>query len=338
MSNAGSDQAARRSRCWRLRRFADLERHLGYDEVALELEKRVKACTKTSRCAAPGVCGARTGSAAASLRLRPTRDEVGCAASALVAETETDPWGNCIARVPRTLSPRAVGGMAALLLHWQQVRESGLLKLSQLDGVAFVKAGLLGSLHIVDVADADPRGFRYLLSGELLLDLPEFLAEGQPLSSHPIPIVAAALCRDYASARRCAAPRHDSVRACVSDRIYVYDRLILPASVSGDRVDRLLVVIDGLERQRFPEVADGAAPGRFVALWEAHRHLIACTPHLRGHERDAGGNTRPHDRILGVRDGHAQIERRADRVDAQTEIAVVPRRPDAPAVADPDDA
>lgn len=133
--------------------------------------------------------------------------------------------------------------------YWLWLRNSTSCRFSDLDTAHVMRSGIIGSLHIADVAGADPRDFRYELFGYAIPHAP---CDGP--SSAPVTIYGEQLIRDYTTVRVTAAPRLQRVRGQIGGMTCHYTRLILPFMDEHRRVSRLAIAV-----QR--EVGDGVVIG-----------------------------------------------------------------------------
>jgi len=182
--------------------------------------------------AAPSQCPdpARRGAAAAPIPF---------SRSALI-DILSDGEGNYIERRPlkfETLATKG-DGLGYLYRYWLDLRGAGALRFSNIDTVHLARAGVIGSMHIVDVSAGDPQEFRFELSGYAVP-----LKRYEKPRAFPISIYADSTLRDYNTARLTAAARLHRVRCRLGTTRHHYTRLILPFFAAGDQVDRLCVVI-----------------------------------------------------------------------------------------------
>jgi hypothetical protein len=156
-----------------------------------------------------------------------------------------DPAGNRIDKTPISAdSLRLRGGrLAELLAYWGDLRSSGA-RVSDIDTVRFSQIGLLGMLHLVNVANPDRERFYFEIRGTLAPSVPGTCGAGAPVLDHPVRIVAESAITDYETVRATGAPHYARIRSRLLGRDYSYHRLIVPLSTDGRQIDRLLVGID----------------------------------------------------------------------------------------------
>jgi hypothetical protein len=137
----------------------------------------------------------------------------------------TDDRGNYVERRPLKLGtlPAPDDSLDFLYRYWRDLRAASACQFSNMNAVCFARAGVVGTLHVVDVSSSDPCDFRY-----------ELMGYGIPLPymerprAHPIAIYADTIMRDYQTVRMTEVPRLHRVRARLSDVAHHYTRLILP--------------------------------------------------------------------------------------------------------------
>lgn len=167
----------------------------------------------------------------------------------------SDPFGNYIERRGIDLGslPTRGDALGSLYRYWSDLRAAGAHQFSSIDTVQLARAGIIGKLHIVDVASGDPQDFRFELFG---YDVSIGRYYESP-RAHPVGIWVDGLVRDYNTVRLTAAPRLHRIRCLLGDTNYHYTRLILPFLGNRRRVTRLLVAIreeagDNVKIQRAP--------------------------------------------------------------------------------------
>jgi hypothetical protein len=153
----------------------------------------------------------------------------------------SDRLGNYIER--RRLDLRSLPSrgdpLGSLYRYWSDLRAAGACQFSSIDTVQLARAGIIGKLHIVDVASSDPQDFRFELFG---YDVSIGRYYESP-RAHPVGIWVDGLMRDYSTVRLTAAPRLHRIRCLLGDTSHHYTRLILPFLGNRGRVTRLLVAI-----------------------------------------------------------------------------------------------
>jgi hypothetical protein len=152
----------------------------------------------------------------------------------------SDRDGNFVERrqlKPETL-PAKNDGLGYLYRYWADLRAAGALCFSNIDTVHLARAGVIGSLHIVDVASGDPNDFHFDLFGYAVpldrLERPRAL---------PVQIYADTTLRDYNTVRLTGVPQLHRIHCRLGDTMHHYTRLILPFLDESDRVTRLCVAI-----------------------------------------------------------------------------------------------
>lgn len=152
----------------------------------------------------------------------------------------SDGVGNCIERralKPETL-PATADGLGYLYRYWAGLRGAGALQFSSIDTVHLARAGVIGSMHVVDVSSGDPDDFCFDLVGYTVP-----IGRYEKPRALPVSIYAQSTMLDYNTVRMTAAPRLHHVRCRLDRTSYHYTRLILPFLDAGGFVDRLLVAI-----------------------------------------------------------------------------------------------
>ena len=152
----------------------------------------------------------------------------------------TDSSGNYIERRPVKLDtlPGQDDPLGYLYQYWRGLRSETSCQFSNIDSVHLVRAGIIGKLHIIDVADSDPGEFRFELSGYAVP-----LSRYEKPRAFPIGIYADTTLRDYNTVRLTGAPALHRIRCRLGDTSHHYTRLILPFLDDGGSVTRLLVAI-----------------------------------------------------------------------------------------------
>jgi hypothetical protein len=168
-----------------------------------------------------------------------------------VADVATDREGNFVER--RGLKINSLDAREPLgYMHdyWRWLRSQTPCRLSNLDTMHLMRAGVVGNLHIINVESGDPDDFRFELAGYRI-----------PMEHYEKPrqfgcaIYADSVLRDYNTVRLTEAPRLQRVRTQLGSTYHVYRRLILPLFDKRRRVSRLLISIQ-------IEPGDGTVLGR----------------------------------------------------------------------------
>jgi hypothetical protein len=152
----------------------------------------------------------------------------------------SDGDGNYIER--RALKLETLPGrndpLGYLYEYWCSLRAETECRFSNIDPVHLMRAGIIGKMHVINVASGDPNDFRFDLA-----------AYAVPMNYYerprafPIKIYADTTLRDYNTARLTAAPRLHRVRCRLGGTNHHYTRLILPLMSSDGRVGHLLVAV-----------------------------------------------------------------------------------------------
>jgi hypothetical protein len=152
----------------------------------------------------------------------------------------SDGAGNYIERRALKLDtlPSRSDPLGYLYQYWRGLRSETGCRFSDIDTVHLVRAGIIGKLHIIDVADSDPGEFRFELSGYAVP-----LSRYEKVRAFPIGIYADTTLRDYNTARMTGVPALHRVRCRLGDTSHHYTRLILPFLDDRGSVIRLLVAI-----------------------------------------------------------------------------------------------
>jgi hypothetical protein len=152
----------------------------------------------------------------------------------------TDGSGNYIERRPVKLGtlPEKDDPLGYLYQYWRGLRSETGCQFSNIDTVHLVRAGIIGKLHIIDVADSDPGEFRFELSGYAVP-----LSRYEKPRAFPIGIYADTTLRDYNTVRLTGVPALHRIRCRLGDTSHHYTRLILPFLDDAGSVIRLLVAI-----------------------------------------------------------------------------------------------
>ena len=151
-----------------------------------------------------------------------------------------DAQGNRVERrALRVEEVRDSASLAYLYQYWRWLRSSTPCRFRDIDPTHFLRARIIGRLHVVDVRSSDPNNFRYELLGYAV----PWKASPLPREM-PVPIYAETTLRDYNTVRLTGAPRLQRVRARLDGTRYHYTRLILPLLDRRSRVSHLAVAIE----------------------------------------------------------------------------------------------
>lgn len=169
-----------------------------------------------------------------------------------------DDAGNVIERrLIRTEVIRQRGdAIADLLEYWTALKgDARVPHFADIDPVRLAQLGLLGRLHVLNAENPDPALMRFDLYGNKVSLDNGRIYTGLAVGDHPVRIQAQTVAADYEKVRQTAEPHYFRVSKRLGGIGYRYARLILPFSLRGGRVDRLLVAIrpepdDGLPLDR----------------------------------------------------------------------------------------
>jgi len=247
--------------CSYLRTLSTIERIAGFEHTARRYMAAAARCREHG-CSAATLSAKSVGApsaadpvplkavAAAPRRASSTRSggasaPIPFARSSLI-DILSDSEGNYIERRQLKLNTLASksDALGSLYRYWLDLRGAGALRFSNIDTVHLARAGVIGSLHIVDVSSGDPNDFRFDLFGYAVpISRPE-----RPCT-HPVRIYADTTLRDYNTVRLTGVPRLHRIHCRLCDTMHHYTRLILPFLDERDRVARLCVAIQlGQER------------------------------------------------------------------------------------------
>lgn len=248
-------------RCHDLLSLAAFEVHAGYVGTAQAYVDAVQRCRQTGCCAAPDVCGSRREPHARknapivpfpnTARAAIAGDTASGGGATLTplgrSERQTDDSGNQVEQ--QSLSPDTLrlrgGRLAEFLAYWQQLRVLGRGTLADLDTIRLLRMGLLGWLHLVDVAASDPDKFWLPICGwRVPIPYLDHSRNGVRFDEYPVRLLAQAVTRDYLAVRTTGVPIYQHFRSRIAGQACNYLRLILPMSTDGMRTDRLLVAMD----------------------------------------------------------------------------------------------
>jgi hypothetical protein len=242
--------------CSYLRTLATIERIAGFEHSARRYAEAA------ARCRAQG-CTARAGKAAkaaavvAAAEAVPMKLVAGSQSFARFPRSEgagkpipftrsafidilSDADGNFVERRQLKLQTLPATGdpLGYLYRYWLGLRSAGALRFSSIDTVHLARAGVIGSMHVVDVSSGDPNDFRFELFGYAV---PITRPEGP--RALPVQIYADTTMRDYNTVRLTGVPQLHRMHCRLGDTMHHYTRLILPFMDERDSVDRLCVVI-----------------------------------------------------------------------------------------------
>lgn len=259
MSSAPLAVPARR--CVILPSLAAFERAAGFAGTACEHLRDAARCGATGCCAAPRLCRTQAPPAPARPKVialpaarpgaGPTRGAGAACGSVLprlpAAPPQADGEGNRVERRAVSLAAldATAGGLTLLLDYWRELWTLSRGALVDLDPIRLWQMEMLGWVHLVDVAAADPARFSIPIRGWRVPNADIALSrEGMSFGDHPIRVLAESVTADYAEARATARPAYHQMRSRLAGHGYAYRRLILPLSTDGTRIDRLLVATD----------------------------------------------------------------------------------------------
>jgi len=241
--------------CSYLRELSAIERIAGFDHSARRYAAAAARCREQG-CRA-GAARAPSAATVASAEAVPMRGiggarklggerNVGHADNpvpfvrAAFIDILSDSEGNFVER--RQLKPQSLpvkgDALGYLYRYWADLRGAGALHVSSIDTVHLARAGVIGSMHIVDVSSDDPNDFRFDLFGYAVpISRPE-----RP-RAYPVRIYADTTLRDYNTVRLTGVPQLHRIYCRLGDTKHHYTRLILPFLDQRDRVTRLCVAI-----------------------------------------------------------------------------------------------
>jgi hypothetical protein len=152
----------------------------------------------------------------------------------------SDNEGNYIERRPLKLEtlPESNDPLGYLYQYWRSLRSKTGCQFSNIDTVHLTRAGIIGKLHVVDVASSNPLDFQFELSGYAVA-----LGQYERPRALPVQIYADATMRDYNTVRLTGMPRLHRIRCRLGDTSHHYTRLILPFLNESGRVTRLAVAV-----------------------------------------------------------------------------------------------
>jgi len=152
----------------------------------------------------------------------------------------SDSEGNFVER--RRLKPQSLpakgDALGYLYRYWSELRSAGALRFSSIDTVHLARAGVIGSMHVVDVSSSDPNEFHFDLFGYAVP-----IGRLERLRALPVQIYADTTMRDYNTARLTGVPQLHRLHCRIAETMHHYTRLILPFLDDRDRVSRLCVAI-----------------------------------------------------------------------------------------------
>jgi hypothetical protein len=241
--------------CSYLRELSAIERIAGFEHSARRYSAAAARCRERGCSAgaakAPGVAPIAPADAvpmkpAAGARMpggQPSaehaREPIPFLRSAFI-DILSDSEGNFVER--RQLKPQSLPAksdpLGYLYRYWSELRSAGALRFSSIDTVHLARAGVIGSMHVVDVSSSDPNDFRFDLFGYAVP-----IGKLERLRALPVRIYADTTMRDYNTARLTGVPQLHRLHCRLDDTMHHYTRLILPFLDQRDRVARLCVAI-----------------------------------------------------------------------------------------------
>lgn len=245
--------------CSYLRALARIEDIAGFEHTAKSYAASAERCQRNGCWAAEAAKSAAARAPASTdfprpIPLPPSTSVKAVSPAPLVARVaETIPFdrsalldivsdaaGNFVERRPLKLEtlPGRNDPLGYLYTYWRGLRDETELHFSNIDTVHLMRSGIIGKLHVVDVASSDPEDFRFDLFGYALP-----LGAYEAPRALPVPIYADAIMQDYNTVRLTAAPRLHRIRCRLGDTSHHYTRLILPFLGEDGRVARLAVAI-----------------------------------------------------------------------------------------------
>ncbi|HXY99574.1 MAG TPA: hypothetical protein VEI03_06210 [Stellaceae bacterium] len=248
-------------RCLNLTSLAAFEMAAGFLGTAREHLLNAARCGATGQCASPRLCRAANAAAPppfpAVVTLPAPRAAVAAprvGAEAVIvplrppgAASQVDGAGNCVERRALSLDRLGAGHRRLPLLfdYWRELWMLSRGAMTDFDPVRLVQMEALGWVHLVDVGADDPANFSILIRGWRVPNAGIARSrEGMRIGEHPIRPLAEGLAADYRAARESEWPLYHGIRSRLGGHDYAYRRLILPFSVDGKRIDRLLVATD----------------------------------------------------------------------------------------------
>jgi len=252
---AGAVTCAADGGCSYLRALSTIEHLAGFEHTARSYAAAAARCRRNGCWAAAangGTHGGPTPHASAAIPLyaarkpalyTPPSERMGQMipfVRSRFVDFVSDSDGNYIERRQLKLDtlPGRNDPLGYLYRYWRGLRSETGCQFSNVDTVHLTRAGVIGTLHVVDVSSNDPVDFRFELFGYAL----PFGAQEKP-RAHPVAIYAESTLRDYNTVRLTARPRLQRIRCRLDDTLHHYTRLILPFLNEGGRVVRLAVAI-----------------------------------------------------------------------------------------------
>jgi hypothetical protein len=154
-----------------------------------------------------------------------------------VADVVTDNEGNFVERRGLKIgSLDPTEPLGYMYDYWRWLRGMTGCQLSNVDTAHLMRAGIVGTLHVVNVESSDPDDFRFELFG---FRVPLEHVEKPRQIGYDVYVDS--VLRDYNTVRLTAAPRLQRVRTQLGPAYYNYRRLIVPLLDKRRRVSRLLV-------------------------------------------------------------------------------------------------
>jgi hypothetical protein len=243
--------------CSYLRALSTIERLAGFDQTASSYASAASRCQRLGCWAAEGAHDSHRHQESPSCapvafdshRPSPRRSAIP-AHTAVVApipfvrsamvDAISDRDGNYVERRTARFDTLFERGdpLTYLYEYWRGLRAETECRFSNIDTVHLMRAGIIGSMHVVDVRSADPQDFRFELTGYAVP-----LGPFEKPRALPYPIYADITMRDYNTARLMGTARLHRVRAHLGGTAHHYTRLILPFFDTKGSVARLLVAI-----------------------------------------------------------------------------------------------
>jgi hypothetical protein len=156
-----------------------------------------------------------------------------------VGDVISDEEGNYVEQCGlRADGVKVIASLSYLSQYWRLLRATTRCRLKNIDMIHFIRAGVIGKLHIVDVSSSNPDDFRFELAG---YQVP--VGDYEKPRAFPVKIYADTILRNYNTVRMTAVPRVQRIRGRLAGRICHYTRLILPFFGERGHVSHLAVAI-----------------------------------------------------------------------------------------------
>lgn len=127
--------------------------------------------------------------------------------------------------------------------YWTGKRQNGLLPARKDIDVIDLRP-VIGAMHIVDVAAADPNEYRFRVYGSKVRMRRFQNYTNHCVGDHPSETYRSAVAEDYLSVVATGVPSYQQIVARIDHINYSYSRLLLPLADDGRRVNMLLVCIN----------------------------------------------------------------------------------------------